>query len=317
MGTFGTIGSLVGSYYGPVGSAVGGAVGSAIDGDSSEGSSASGSSYSGITNPISGFSTSGVTGSYDKASSGYNVASTDERQSLIQQIVDSLNTSASEVSSYSDDITGAYDTALTGTQNLLDSVALGESESRKAQLAALESSRESALSSLTENLATRRLSGSSFGANSATQANLAYNEQADQIIAESFLSEMEQTNTYLTQQLDQSTAKINAELENFLTSEALTQAASQEELDEQEYLTSLATSMAQVATQSATALYQSDLNQTAEEASAFGSLIGSTDWSSMFGDSSTSSMSGDSSTSSMFGDGWSSSPSTSSNITWN
>lgn len=313
MGLFSSIGSIAGNTIAPgVGGTIGGAIGSSLDGSGS----ASGSAYSGITNPISGFKTSGVTGGYDKASGSYNVSSTPERQSLIQQIVDSLNKSSSQVSSYSDDITSAYDTALSGTQKLLDSVALGESESRKAQLAALESSRESSLSSLTENLAKRRLSGSSFGANSAAQANLAYNEQADQIIAESFLSEMEQTNKYLTQQLDQRTAKINAELQNFLTSEALTQAASQEELDEQEYLTGLATNLAQIATQSATQLYQSDLNQTAEEASALGKMIGSTDWASMLGGSGGGGYS-DAKAGAIFGEGWSSSPNTSSNITWN
>lgn len=78
------------------------------------------------------------------------------------------------------------------------SVAPGMSALRASRLAELENARRAATGDLRDNLARRRVLGSSFAQDSLTRSDLAFAQQKDAVEAESFLQELQ-----LTQQLTQ------------------------------------------------------------------------------------------------------------------
>ena len=83
--------------------------------------------------------------------------------------------------------------------DLLKTVQPGFSDLRNAQMQNLQNQRTSALGNLQQNLARRRVLGSSFGQDAATRANLDYNQQQAQVQAQTYLQEL-QSSTQLTQQ---------------------------------------------------------------------------------------------------------------------
>lgn len=79
-------------------------------------------------------------------------------------------------------------------------VAPGMSDLRTARLNEIENARTSAIGNLRENLARRRVLGSSFGADALTRAENEFAQQKDKVQAETFLQEMEATNNLIQQQ---------------------------------------------------------------------------------------------------------------------
>lgn len=84
--------------------------------------------------------------------------------------------------------------------NLASTVQPGFSALRKAQLDQLNNSRTAALGNLQQNLARRRVLGSSFGQDAITRANLDYNQQAANIQAQTYLQELQSSQQLIQQQ---------------------------------------------------------------------------------------------------------------------
>lgn len=73
-------------------------------------------------------------------------------------------------------------------------VAPGMSALRASRLATLENSRTLTVGNLRDNLARRRVLGSSFAQDAMTRANLDYAQKADQVASDSFLQELDLSN---------------------------------------------------------------------------------------------------------------------------
>lgn len=82
---------------------------------------------------------------------------------------------------------------------LLSEVRPGFSQFREAQLADLENQRSAAVGNLQENLAQRRVSGSSFANDSISNANAEFARQRDEVIAQTTLQEIDAFNRIMTQ----------------------------------------------------------------------------------------------------------------------
>lgn len=81
-------------------------------------------------------------------------------------------------------------------------IAPGMSGLRTARLREVENARQASISNLRDNLARRRVLGSSFGEDAATRAELEFAQQADKVAAESFLQELDLTNQLIGQEFD-------------------------------------------------------------------------------------------------------------------
>lgn len=81
-------------------------------------------------------------------------------------------------------------------------VAPGISELRAARLAEIEDARNRAIGDLRENLARRRIAGSSFGADAITRAEAEFAGARERVAAESTLAELEMTNNLVNQEFN-------------------------------------------------------------------------------------------------------------------
>lgn len=86
--------------------------------------------------------------------------------------------------------------------NQRDRARLGLSDLRASRLAGLENARQKSVGNLRDNIASRKVSGSSFGQNALTRANLAFQEEGDRIRSESFMQELDLTNKLIEQEFN-------------------------------------------------------------------------------------------------------------------
>lgn len=98
------------------------------------------------------------------------------------------------------DIANTFTGLADATGGLRSRVAPGVSDLRAARLAEIEDARSSAVGNLRENLARRRVLGSSFGADAVSRAEAEFGRERDRVAAESFLQELELTNNLLQQE---------------------------------------------------------------------------------------------------------------------
>jgi hypothetical protein len=91
------------------------------------------------------------------------------------------------------------------TAALAGTVAPGFSQGRQAGLATLESQRQANLSNLSDNLAQRRILGSSFANSEISNANATFAEQEASFQATSYLQELQAYDTLMQQQYQAST----------------------------------------------------------------------------------------------------------------
>lgn len=80
---------------------------------------------------------------------------------------------------------------------LRDRVTPGFSDLRTARLQEIEDARKNAIGNLRENMARRRVQGSSFGQDALTRAELEFGRAKEKTAAESFLQELDATNSLL------------------------------------------------------------------------------------------------------------------------
>lgn len=110
------------------------------------------------------------------------VAPTAERMGLVKNVASQFGDQANQI------------------RILRDSVAPGYSALRASRLGEIESARQNAIGNLQENLARRRVLGSSFGQDAITRAESEFAGQRDRVAAESFLAELEATNQLINQE---------------------------------------------------------------------------------------------------------------------
>lgn len=129
----------------------------------------------------SGFSGGGFNTSFGPGGT-LAIAPTAERTGLVQRLGKSFGDLASEIG------------------GLRPKVAPGFSDLRRSRLGEIESARSSAIGNLRENLARRRVLGSSFGQDALVRAENEFGMARDKVAAETFLQEMEATNQLIQQQ---------------------------------------------------------------------------------------------------------------------
>lgn len=88
------------------------------------------------------------------------------------------------------------------TADLRAKVAPGLSDLRRVRLQEIEDARRASISNLRDNLARRRVLGSSFGADAETRAELEFARERERVQAESFLQEIDLTNQFIAQEFD-------------------------------------------------------------------------------------------------------------------
>jgi hypothetical protein len=79
-------------------------------------------------------------------------------------------------------------------------IAPGTSALRAAQLAEIENARQASISNLRDNLARRRVLGSSFGSDALTRSNLDFEQQKSKVIADTYMKELDATNQLINQE---------------------------------------------------------------------------------------------------------------------
>lgn len=97
-------------------------------------------------------------------------------------------------------ISNAYGNEADALAGLRGRVQPGFSDLRTARLQQIEDARNAAIGNLRENMARRRVLGSSFGQDSLARADLEFGRAKEQTAAESFLQELDATNQLLQQE---------------------------------------------------------------------------------------------------------------------
>jgi hypothetical protein len=135
--------------------------------------------------PLQSFAPPGINAGGLSATYGggkFNVTSTEERQGLVSEIASTFGAQANEIA------------------GLRGRVAPGVSDLRASRLAEIENARMSSVGNLRDNLARRRVLGSSFGADAVTRAEAEFAKENERVAAESFLQELELTNNLMQQE---------------------------------------------------------------------------------------------------------------------
>jgi hypothetical protein len=105
----------------------------------------------------------------------FNVTASDARKGLVGDIASTFGANADAIAA------------------LRSQVAPGVSGLRSSRLAEIEGARQSAIGNLRDNLARRRVLGSSFGADTISRAEAEFAKEKERVAAESFMQEMEAT----------------------------------------------------------------------------------------------------------------------------
>lgn len=161
----------------------------------------------GITN----FSAGGLTGRFDRKTQSYNVTSGAARDELVGTVSRTFGQQAEAI------------------RGLRERVAPGFSDLRRVRLAESDNAKSAAIGNLRENLARRRILGSSFAADALSRAEREFAQERDRITAETTLQEIAATEALLKQEFEtgrqEFSTKLNelnlqAELAATLTSKA-------------------------------------------------------------------------------------------------
>lgn len=129
-----------------------------------------------------GINAGGLTSGFDPVTGRISITPSAERLGFVRGISDRFNEEA----------------GLFG--GLRGRVGLGVSDLRTARLAEIEDARRAAVGNLRENLARRRVLGSSFGQDAVTRAESEFAGQRERVAAESFMSELELQNQLIQQE---------------------------------------------------------------------------------------------------------------------
>lgn len=153
-------------------------------------------------------------------------------------------------------------------------VAPGVSDLRASRLQQLENRRQSSISNLKDNLARRRVLGSSFASDDITRRELEFAQEADRVEAETFLQEIELTNNFINQEAQAKTNAFNTGLNELNLQAQLAQNMSAQASNTLAQSAQLQSQLAiqQASLQSSIALGQAELDAQAQAGA--GALIG-------------------------------------------
>ena len=156
-GALGSIGGAIGSVFGgPVGGAIGSVAGSVAGGAVGGGGSVSSPKFQFVP-----FDAGGIQSNFDRKQ-GISVTTTDERQALIDRVVQSFLNQQSQLPGIESQFGEAFETQLAELSNLRGQLRPGFGALTEAQVGAIETARDKAVGNLRESLAKRRVAGSSF-----------------------------------------------------------------------------------------------------------------------------------------------------------
>lgn len=168
------------ALIGAAGSAAGGLLGGA------------GKSSPQINYTPTGFDAGGLSAKF--TGNGYEVGASADRNNTVGQISNTFGQQAGDIA------------------GLRGQFAPGFSAMRAAQLSALNNNRSQALGDLRQNLAQRRVLGSSFAQNSIANADQAYQDQISQTMAQSYLQELQVNQSLIQQQYQASVSSFQTKL---------------------------------------------------------------------------------------------------------
>ena len=193
-----------------------------------------------IQGTVPNINTSGYAGSY--AGGAYNLAPTSALSSTIGNLQSTFGQAASAFG------------------NLAQTVAPGFSQFRQAGLSQLANTQAGNISNLTQNLAQRRVLGSSFANASLSQANADYAQNQANFVAQSYLQELQASQQLIQQEFAAKTSEFKVGLDQMNLEASLAASLS----------TSASSSMNQIATAQA----QLDEKNAEANASGFGKILG-------------------------------------------
>jgi len=127
-----------------------------------------------------GFAAGGLLANF--SGNGYNVTPTSQRSDLVGNIANTFGTQANDINT------------------LRQQFGPGFSQLRQAQLNQINSNRNSAIGSLQQNLQNRRVLGSSFAQDAINRTAAQYDQQQQQVIAQTYLQELAANQQLIQQQ---------------------------------------------------------------------------------------------------------------------
>jgi hypothetical protein len=122
-----------------------------------------------------GFDAGGLDASFNKKNKKFSVSQSEERLGRVASLADVFRGGGREL------------------EALQPIVAPGFSQLRNSRLQQIESDRTRTIGNLSDNLARRRVSGSSFGVDALARAEREFSDQKDRVIAETTLQELAMT----------------------------------------------------------------------------------------------------------------------------
>jgi len=198
-----------------------------------------------------GFSGGGLFGGFNSATNNYSVGAGADRTAAVGGVASTFGQQASDIS------------------GLRSQFAPGFSNLRTSLMTALNNNRTQALGTLRDNLASRRVLGSSFAQNSLANADQTYQDQIQQVQAQTFLQELGAQQQLIQQQYTAARGQFQTGLDEMnleagIATDLTSKATSA--------LTSAATTQAQLDMQAKIA----NQKQNTDLAGGFGKFLGST-----------------------------------------
>lgn len=203
-----------------------------------------------IQTSLPGFNAGGIN-AQPGANGNYNVTPTDARLGTVGGIQSTFNQQAGDIA------------------NLRNQFAPGFSALRQAQIATLNNSRTAALGNLRDNLARRRVLGSSFAQDSLARADQEYQTTAANVQAQTYLQELQASQQLIQQQYTAARGSFQTGLDEMNLEAGLAASLSTKASDA---LNSAATTQAQLDLQASTTNAKMSADASAGAGKFFGSI---------------------------------------------
>jgi len=219
-----------------------------------------------------------------------NITSTPERQALVDQLSQSFRNQSGIVSNRIAPLfESAFDQQLNAINNeLLPQVEPGFGRLTEARnrvfedaLTRLEQRREAETGDLRENLARRRIAGSSFASDAQARQESAFQQSIDELSgqqaqsnAQSFLQELDITRNLINQRFQTETAQAQSALQLLNNAESLNRAATGVQLDELNFIAQLGSGLVSDVQRALGGIAQRQFQAAAESAAGGGGLLG-------------------------------------------
>jgi hypothetical protein len=268
-GALGSIGGAIGSVFGgPVGGAIGSVAGSVAGGAVGGGGSVSSPKFQFVP-----FDAGGIQSNFDRKQ-GISVTTTDERQALIDRVVQSFLNQQSQLPGIESQFGEAFETQLAELSNLRGQLRPGFGALTEAQVGAIETARDKAVGNLRESLAKRRVAGSSFALAQEAQLEREFAQAEAEARAETTLQELDATARLIDQEFQVSLTAAQNALDFLNASGALERGAAGVQLEEQDKLAQIATGLASDAQVTLNNFQQIATELAVQEAQGIGELFG-------------------------------------------